>query len=77
MVNKGSVMKRLQPVIIAYQVSWSLDIVYADVVIEQDDANVNIYGHYDFSNTSAMGCKHEYLMATNGMFLYSIKEDIR
>ena len=55
-------MQRLQPVIIAYRVSWSPDIAYADVAIVRDDANGNFYGRYDFTSSSAMEHGNAYVI---------------
>lgn len=45
-------MNQFSEVFIAYLVSWSKDIVYAEALIDSDPANINVFGGYDFSTTS-------------------------
>ena len=63
-----SIRRRFPGVFSAYMVSWFPDIVYAEIVIEPDDANVNYYGRYDFSNSSATGWRHGCTTAVKKFF---------
>jgi len=45
-------MKRFATLIIAYTVFLSTGIVFAEVLIKPNDANINYYGRFDFSNSA-------------------------
>ena len=60
-------MKRSQPLIVAYLVSWSAEPAYAEVSIKIDDTDSNPYRRYDFSNSSAAEYGGLYVMVTNGI----------
>jgi hypothetical protein len=45
-------MKRYPALMIAYLVFWSTGMVCAEVLIKPNDANINYYGRFDFSNAA-------------------------
>jgi hypothetical protein len=60
-------MKRFQMVVVAYMVSWSTEFVYAELPIKPDAANINYYGHYDFSDSSAAESWYGFAVAIKGI----------
>jgi hypothetical protein len=59
-------MIQFRGVFTAYMVSWFPDIVYAEVAIETNIANINFYGRYDFSNSSVAEFRYGYAISING-----------
>ena len=50
-------MKWFQSTLIMLLVFLSTGLIYAEVLIKPDDANINYYGRFDFSNSSTMVIK--------------------